>query len=578
MITRLILILLIWVSAASADFIPADALYPWGTNNTGIPGGIRARTNIYVTLGTNATSADIHIALANCPAEQVVQLVEGDYYLTNTITITGRRGNTLRGAGMNKTRLNVTHFNNAFQASGSSFSPAYGIVGSYAAHSTNLTLVQPGGNAVLVGKRIFLTQNIPAAIGGNGTMSSYHVITAVQDSTHITVTPPIGWAIDESTSAANYRIEYYTSTPQYVGLESFSVIAPTNSAYATQLIIATWAFSWLKDIELRHFGKEAIYFSGGCRNEIRGCYPNRTQSVDDGYGIQFFSWETCSLVEDNVFNDMWVAIMVYKAMGCAFINNYATNTYTKKAGWENKMQTSYSSGHGPVSSFCLWEGNVGNGLADDGYYGVSARQTLFRNWFHGDPVRNEWRRIVDFAKYNYYHSVVGNVLGSPLWTPTSYDMQELGSVDYALVQTIYRLGFPAGGNNGLNYTLFPVWGYDTNVMGTIWRNGNYDYRNMATVWTNGAQNLPSSLFYPSRPASWPADLPWPAYGPDLNPMVKKNPAQVRWETDTVFVGGGTYPGPIPDPPDPPDPPPQDPPQSKIGLRGKLGLKSKIGIH
>ena len=69
--------------------------------------------------------------------------------------------------------------------------------------------------------------------------------------------------------------------------------------------------------------------------------------------------------------------------------------------------------------------------------------------------------------------------------------------------------------------------------------GNYDYASDSTKWdpTISDHALPASYYLPGKPAWWPAGIPWPPIGPDLNPMVNKIPAQVRYENSLI----ATYP-------------------------------------
>jgi hypothetical protein len=66
--------------------------------------------------------------------------------------------------------------------------------------------------------------------------------------------------------------------------------------------------------------------------------------------------------------------------------------------------------------------------------------------------------------------------------------------------------------------------------------GNYDYASDSTKWDPSISDhvLPASYYLPGKPAWW-GTMPWPAIGPDLNPMVNKIPAQVRFETGSNVI-------------------------------------------
>ncbi len=62
----------------------------------------------------------------------------------------------------------------------------------------------------------------------------------------------------------------------------------------------------------------------------------------------------------------------------------------------------------------------------------------------------------------------------------------------------------------------------------------------APVWNtlSGSADLPPSLYLENAPDFWPADLPWPAYGPDVSGSdLNKIPAQLRYE-DLIGIGPG----------------------------------------
>src|SRR5215831_6580254 len=107
---------LLWRLAAciaallKAELTVLSAVIPPGRatiwqGNTGVEGGIPMRNTVFRTLQPGTTSADINSALASCPSNQVVQLVDGTYNLTAAILIS-KSGVTLRGQGSNT----VLHF------------------------------------------------------------------------------------------------------------------------------------------------------------------------------------------------------------------------------------------------------------------------------------------------------------------------------------------------------------------------------------------------------------------------------------------------------------------------------------
>jgi hypothetical protein len=217
-------------------------------------------------------------------------------------------------------------------------------------------------------------------------------------------------------------------------------------------------------------------------------------------------------------------------------------------GWPDYQIQEYNGNHGPHGMMYLFEGNVGGGFQQDGYHGSVSHVTYFRNWFSGqhvEPNRTGNIKTVDLCRFSYYHNVVGNVLGNPDWPRTTIGAYEMtGQPDYLAQSVIYRLGYPNMGNNGYSDTNPPNnpddGGLDPKVRDTLLRWGNFDYQNNTTRWEPSevpadmsvptTQTLPPSLRYTTRPLWWPAGIPWPPIGPDLDPLVSQLPAQARYET------------------------------------------------
>ena len=115
---------------------------------------------------------------------------------------------------------------------------------------------------------------------------------------------------------------------------------------------------------------------------------------------------------------------------------------------------------------------------------------------------------------------MGNVLGTAGFHDTYQLDNYEGNCLYA--RTVFVLGqFPT--NNCTTAEYSPL------TLATLLRHANYDAVN-ASVLYNGADDraLPDSLYLASKPAFFGA-LPWPAIGPDLDPMVGTLPAKQRFD-------------------------------------------------
>jgi len=172
-----------------------------------------------------------------------------------------------------------------------------------------------------------------------------------------------------------------------------------------------------------------------------------------------------------------------------------------------------------------------NNFEDDGYYGSSSYNTLFRNRISGQL------RLKHFSDY---YNVVGNILGD-----TRANTYETEAANYweQGIAPIYELGFPNIGNASYTGTLGPTnppdyhalsnnledcQQLDRNVKATILRHGNWDAVNNDVVWDNRISDhtIPNSLYLTAKP-SWWGELPWPPIGPDRTPMAGPIPAQQR---------------------------------------------------
>jgi hypothetical protein len=164
--------------------------------------------------------------------------------------------------------------------------------------------------------------------------------------------------------------------------------------------------------------------------------------------------------------------------------------------------------HGAHPYMNLFEGNRGVKLNFDNYWGSSSHNTAFRNWIERrsdppDDYINSGIWAVDIQANSNYQNIVGNIIGYPGCTGT-----------------IWRFGYicPSGGEN------------DPAAENTLIRHGNYDYVTETVQWDSNISDriLPNSLYLSSKPSFF-GSLPWPPFGPDLNPITNDLPAQLRFE-------------------------------------------------
>ena len=316
---------------------------------------------------------------------------------------------------------------------------------------------------------------------------------------------------------------------QGVGIESMTLDMSNNTAEIPIWFQQAWG-CWAKDVEIKQAYTRQMRWDMVVRCEVRGCYTQNVQGSGPNHeGIEF-SYASWNLIEDNICNNGGAPPIILEeditSSSCNVIGyNYVVNT--DPAFWD------LSFSHGSGSILNLAEGNVINNFEDDGYYGSSSYNTLFRNRISGQ---------VRLKHFSDYYNVVGNILGDT-WANT-YETDVANYWDQGIAP-IYELGFPNIGNvfytgtfgptnppdyHALPNTLEDCQQLDRNVIATILRHGNWDYVNNSTVWDPAIPDhtIPSSLYYSTQPRWWPTGVSWPPIGPDRNPMAGQIPAQIRF--------------------------------------------------
>jgi hypothetical protein len=555
-----LLLILFWATVLAirhcyAEIIPPDRRIDWSP--AGIPGGIPNRTTICATINaatygngiTDATAA-IQKAIDSCPANQVVYLPAGTYIVSsppNFETILNMRSNvTLRGAGQGKTVISFpgTYARSIIDIRGSAYWDIYGlqrsfdITGGMTKGSKQVTLSSTNG--ISIGDVLLIDQlNDPSLVDpvgyeglctycgraeGTRARGQYAEVTAISGNT-VSLNLPLYWALSSSLSPQATLVNA-SSMVRRAGIEDLTL---TESQAAVEFMIEMDAaqYSWLKNIEIKRVNRRAVWLIESLQNEIRECYFHDGIGGfgrDRGYGVLADAYSNANLIENNIFRTLDGGFMMAAggASGNVFAYNYMTDTRFDDSWW---MTASPSISHAPHPSMNLWEGNIGIQAAADFIHGSSSHNTLFRSLFSGwqSPTITSNNNAIEFQFKNTYMNVLGCILGTSGQSNT-YEVSYPTSADSSL-KTIWRLGY--GGPSGAG---------DSNVKATLLRHGNFDYVTNSVVWDPSISDhaLPASLYLTSKP-SWWGTLPWPAIGPDLNPMVGTIPAKER------YLGNDTMP-------------------------------------
>jgi len=522
------------VLAIQDNIIPADRKTDWSRDKVGVAGGIPDRQTDCVTPECNillqgtVTSSSINNAINSAPPNTVVRIPSGNYTFSSVITL--KSNITLRGAGIDKTIL--TSAGTSLGTSQSAIGSPRDIISGFNKGSSQIQVSDTSG--VNQGMLMVLTQdNEPGLVYGGGPWNDVNrplrqtVMVESVGTNSITFSPALHY---DFSASLNPVYSYSTSYPTtFAGLEDMTL--NFGNGRSNGIWFDNTYSSWIKNIKSTYAVNAHLFFTKSLRGEVRENYIYETNSQNDGYGVVLYTATTNFLVEDNIFDSLFVAVQTYSTMGSVISYNYVYNAHTNV--WPHQT-AAFNSNHGAHGMMNLWEGNIGQQFQNDGYHGSCSHQTIFRNWFHGlHPTYSTNRKMIDLTRWSYYHNVVGNVLGDASWTPNDYEMTGIQSYDPSV---IYRLGYPNMGNNAYDPSAAPPvdksgQGLDPKVKATLLRHGNYDYQTMSTIWDSNIseQNLPDSLYLFSKPAFF-GNLPWPPIGPDINPRVGTIPAKQRFNS------------------------------------------------
>jgi PKD repeat protein len=548
--------------------VPPERLPPNGSwqGVAGVPGGIPNRTNIFVNLLTTTNPsykcvADgktdnltaIENAINACPSNQVVYLPTGTYYVSGSIRVYTKGYWTLRGDGQGKTI--ITGGGNGIVSFGdppwlSSWPATTPIVSGGTRGSTNITVSSTASLAV--GQMMWMEQNDDGkVVFGYGNHDGPNADDRLRNNTQclncramvtgingnsVTFQPAL--TFDFNPSLSPDVVGFGATIVQWAGLEDLTLRGASggpgvyfDGAYAC----------WLKDVELSGWDTFGLWFMWCASLEIRECYVHDPYAYNwsTGYPLQFDAVNN-TLIEDNIFWHFQCGLMVQGgSTGNVFGYNCSFEQYNVYPSGVSFQLGSYYANHTPYPEFNLYEGNYGNELKLDFYYGPSSKYTFLRNYITGsDPDITQNRFCISLDSHNWSNNVVGNILGSsgvssPMvsvlanttityanTTPLTwlYDPGTANSFSYNS-NCIYRFGYPDSGDNGYggidgsggtnNITYL-----DATVRSNTIVQGNWDYATKSIVWSPSISdtNIPNSYYLSGKPTWW-GNLPWPPYDP-----------------------------------------------------------------
>jgi hypothetical protein len=534
----------IGAGAMKAQILPIARRIQW---TPGVRGGIPNRTSLinvkqvpYYAKGDGVTDdrAAIQHAIDAALPGQVVFLPAATYRISGTLSLS--KGITLRGEGTQSTIIKYDGSSSIDIIKAypwvSNFGSPITVVSGYAKGSAKLRLSD--ASIVAPGSIIVISQRNPSwvtPVGDNGTCTwcgnnnplrsmtqVARVISKSEDT--ITLERPLYYTLDASPTVQS------STFVSGIGIENLRVWRSNSAASSGyNLCLGTVANSWIKNVVSVNAGNAHILIENAYACEVRECYlqDGFDHGASHSYGIYLSGPNSEHLIENNIIYRCRHSLIVGAGgSGCVFGYNYATNAISDpdKNWLSEDMET-----HGAHPYMNLFEGNVVAKLSCDNTWGSCGYNTFYRCWIvnyspqNSTPTNGRW--AVDIEQNSYYNNVLGCVIGRPGDQGIRYAENHMSEDNLAS----YRLGFASSGSNEI---------VDPMVESTTYLHGNYDYIAGSTLWDsrNSDHDLPGSLYLSTKPPWW-GNLRWPAFGPDLSPMVGKIPAQLRYEGSSNAAGG-----------------------------------------
>jgi hypothetical protein len=528
--------------AAPIAPIAADRVTTW---NPGIladeqlhlplgPDELPVRTEICSTL---SPGDDIQDAIDSCPEGQVVLLSPGTFTVSDTITLT--RGVVLRGSGSqgapSGTTIRKSGGETVLAIGESRDSICYGATGyaltEDAAKESTVVHVGSAASNFAAGQLAIIDETDDPTVDqgdcpyfkredGRSVSQRVEIVAVDRAAGTLTLGSPLHWRFRAGSPRQAEIAPVDEPTVRWAGIEHLRLRDGNNPGYNGQMAggidISNAAYSWVSDVQTDEtIGGMHVSVTATYRVVVRDSYFHHSADYGFGhdcYGIVLRCGAAEGLVENNIVRYMNKPIMLNVSGGGNVIAyNYADNSWATPAAWQEVNIDCHCS----FPHMELIEGNYAPHVGATVTHGNNGYLTFYRNYsssrFAPPAVAgsNEEQTgnitAIQFPTGDIGMNVLGNVLGSEGYSRV-YDAYDSDPI------SIYSLG----GAGDVSAT-------------SLYRSGNYDYVNRETVWdpSDSAHSLPPSLYRSCPPGWWPASLPWPWAGPDLDPMVGTLPAKDR---------------------------------------------------
>lgn len=632
-------------SSGSGSFyeLPSDRTTTWQPGVT-YNGGIPSRTTVYTTITSTGDTTDrratIQAALDACPANQVVLLGTGDFYLagqlfvgSDNITLRGTRtstsvftrlynsnplpdrgethGGTVDGRGpgpyigaVKITRASGTDLGNA---SGSEFAALSNLTANASKGDYTITVADaslfsagqlvrldelslanwrtdprdPGVREVWADSEYRVVYQSSRPYDGledfqDGAIPSFHTAYTVIDrpTCEMKKIASVNTGANTVTFTTPLHIAYRTANTARIGRYNGNVVTGSSVEDITAYGFTDGSFSmqladscWIKGCEADYWHHWPFRFLGAFRCEIRKCYQHGTpwsSNSAESYAYIYDYATADSLVEDCISHNCNKVVAARAAgAGCVFGYNYLDCGNIAWRDSDTWVEVGANASHYVGPHHVLFEGNHSFNADSDYTHGNTTHVTHFRNWYRGfrDPYFNlvtelnydDWlgndvgathptngvRRCAGTNCFGYWHSFVGNVLGTSgrmsgwaLEATTIFDDRAVWMPGWA----------PTAANDDPDPKV-----KDAGFAGAIIRDGNYDYLTGLQLWhglggtaSSGHTTPPAvsalrdSLYLSAKPSFF-GSLTWPWVTPEDGTKLYENPAKRRFDLGTPFA-------------------------------------------
>lgn len=359
------------------------------------------------------------------------------------------------------------------------------------------------------------------------------------------------------------HISYRAAQTARVAKYSGTVVsdAGVESITARGFDLGTFAFQhahkcWTKDCEADFWFDKPFRFAAAYRCEATGCYQHGTpwpSNSAENYAFIFDFASADCLVEDCISIECdKVAAARAGGAGCVMAYCYLDKGHIFADSW---VEVHANASHFTGPHHVLFEGNWAPNADSDFTHGSSVYITHYRNFYTGNRSSFVWsgttfndvaqtngpRRCGATGAYGYWHSYVGNVLGTPNKMTTAAGGTENWSYegfDIFDPPCVWLLGWEP-----------PIHGsYDPNINNPAWpgamiRDGNYDYLTNSVRWHGKAGPVGGGTPAPLKNSWYRGDtkpaffgsLTWPWVDPIGATKTFTLPAKARYDAGTPFT-------------------------------------------